>query len=151
MSEDNVILGIGYNGFPRGCDDRRLPWSKESRTGNALETKYPYVCHAEMNAIMNKNAASIKGQKMYVTMFPCNECAKLMIQSGITEVVYYEDKNVAGAAAAAAGAGAATTPTKGGLRPNPAYEASRILLDMAGVVLRQHKPKRRVTVTFGGE
>ena len=75
---------------------------------------------------------------MWFVMPTRNEC-----------VVYYEDKNVAGAGAGTAGA--ATTPTKGGLRPNPAYEASRILLDMAGVVLRQHKPKRRVTVTFGGE
>ena len=61
MSQDQIILGIGYNGFPRGCPDAELPWSKKSRSGDPLETKYPYVCHAEMNAILNKNASSLFG------------------------------------------------------------------------------------------
>ncbi|XP_058093202.1 uncharacterized protein LOC131239493 isoform X2 [Magnolia sinica] len=80
VSQNGIILGIGYNGFPRGCADDELPWAKKSRTGDPLETKYPYVCHAEVNAIMNKNHASAAGQKLYVTMFPCNECAKIIIQ-----------------------------------------------------------------------
>lgn len=92
VDSSNVICGIGYNGFPRGCPDTHLPWAKCSVTGDPLETKYPYVCHAEMNAILNKNGASVAGAKMYVTMFPCNECAKLMIQAGIAEIVYHEDK-----------------------------------------------------------
>jgi len=89
---DKVILGIGYNGFPRNCADASLPWAKKSRDGDKLQTKYPYVCHAEMNAIMNKNGASLRGSTIHVTMFPCNECSKLLIQAGVAEVVYFEDK-----------------------------------------------------------
>ena len=100
--------------------------------------QYPYVCHAEANAILNSTA---KGKKIYVTLFPCNECAKLVIQSGIREVIFYEDKNVHRALA---------SPTKGGLCADPAYEASRKLLALAGVKLRQHRPKQAITVTFGG-
>ncbi|KAJ8449577.1 hypothetical protein Cgig2_005599 [Carnegiea gigantea] len=62
VSQNGVILGIGYNGFPRGCSDDKLPWAKKSRNGDALETKYPYVCHAEVNAILNTNHASAAGQ-----------------------------------------------------------------------------------------
>lgn len=90
VSPARIILGIGYNGFPRGCADSRLPWAKRATSGGALATKYPYVCHAEMNAILNKNAANVAGATMYVTMFPCNECSKLLIQAGIREVVFYE-------------------------------------------------------------
>ncbi|GAB4860437.1 hypothetical protein Ancab_035597 [Ancistrocladus abbreviatus] len=89
VSENGIILGIGYNGFPRGCSDDKLPWAKKSKTGNPLETKYPYVCHAEVNAILNTNHASAAGQKLYVTMFPCNECAKVIIQSGVSEVIHF--------------------------------------------------------------
>ncbi|KNA09196.1 hypothetical protein SOVF_155840 isoform B [Spinacia oleracea] len=80
VSQNGVILGIGYNGFPRGCSDDKLPWAKKSKSEDPLETKYPYVCHAEVNAILNTNHASAAGQKLYVTMFPCNECAKIIIQ-----------------------------------------------------------------------
>lgn len=90
VSPARIILGIGYNGFPRGCADSRLPWAKRATSGGALATKYPYVCHAEMNAILNKNAANVAGATLYVTMFPCNECSKLLIQAGIREVVFYE-------------------------------------------------------------
>jgi len=148
---DRVILGIGYNGFPRGCSDHQLPWAKVSPEANPLDTKYPYVCHAEMNAIMNKNAASLKGATMYVTMFPCNNCAKLLIQAGITEVVYYEDKRGAKSAAMStlnSGATKPYTPTKGGTRPDPAYEASQRLLSHAGVTLRQHLPVRPIYLDF---
>ncbi|KAK4569051.1 hypothetical protein RGQ29_004448 [Quercus rubra] len=80
VSQNGIILGIGYNGFPRGCSDDKLPWAKKSKSGDPLETKYPYVCHAEVNAILNTNHASAAGQRLYVTMFPCNECAKIIIQ-----------------------------------------------------------------------
>ncbi len=82
------IVGIGYNGMPYGCDDDKFPWG---RTGDNLDTKYPYVVHAEPNAILNSNA-NLEGCTIYVTLFPCNECAKLIIQSGIKEVVYMDDK-----------------------------------------------------------
>ena len=145
---ERVILGIGYNGFPRGCSDHRLPWAKLSSDSNPLDTKYPYVCHAEMNAIMNKNAASLKGATMYVTMFPCNNCAKLLIQAGITEVVYYEDKRRTKSPSSSSESSALHTPTKGGTRPDPAYEASQRLLSHAGVTLRQHIPKCPVYLDF---
>ena len=99
VGADKVISGVGYNGFPRGCSDRSLPWAKRSPTDDPMETKYAYVCHAEMNAIMNKNSQSLNGATMYVTMYPCNECSKLIIQSGITEVVYFEGKLAIDAAA----------------------------------------------------
>ncbi|KAF0038044.1 hypothetical protein F2P81_010918 [Scophthalmus maximus] len=79
VNEENKIVGIGYNGMPNGCDDDLLPWSRSA--DDKLNTKYPYVCHAELNAIMNKNSADVKGCTMYVALFPCNECAKLIIQA----------------------------------------------------------------------
>ena len=87
VSPDNIILSTGYNGFPAGCSDDEYPWD---RTGE--ETKYPYVVHAELNAILNANGKSLRGAKIYVALFPCNECAKAIIQSGIREVVYLSDK-----------------------------------------------------------
>uniref|UniRef100_A0A8C7NJM5 dCMP deaminase n=1 Tax=Oncorhynchus mykiss TaxID=8022 RepID=A0A8C7NJM5_ONCMY len=80
VNQENKIVGIGYNGMPNGCDDDLLPWSRSA--DDRLDTKYPYVCHAELNAIMNKNSADVKGCSMYVALFPCNECAKLIIQAG---------------------------------------------------------------------
>uniref|UniRef100_A0AAY4AA86 Deoxycytidylate deaminase n=1 Tax=Denticeps clupeoides TaxID=299321 RepID=A0AAY4AA86_9TELE len=77
---ENKIVGIGYNGMPNGCSDDLLPWNRSAE--DKLNTKYPYVCHAELNAIMNKNSADVKGCTMYVALFPCNECAKLIIQAG---------------------------------------------------------------------
>lgn len=82
------IIGIGYNGFPSGCEDDQFPWSK---TGELVDTKYPYVVHAEANAILNATQ-SIKGATIYVTLFPCNECSKLIIQSGIKEIIYESNK-----------------------------------------------------------
>jgi dCMP deaminase len=90
VNPDKRIVGIGYNGFPRGCSDDELPWAREAV--DELDTKYPYVCHAEVNAILNKNNAEIKGCSIYVALFPCNDCAKMIIQSGISEVVYLSDK-----------------------------------------------------------
>ncbi|KAL5064465.1 hypothetical protein RYX36_026202 [Vicia faba] len=120
VSQDGIILGIGYNGFPRGCSDDKLPWAKKSKTGNPLETKYPYVCHAEVNAILNTNHASAAGQRLYVTMFPCNECAKIIIQSGVSEVIYYVEKRLENS--------------------DVAYTASHKLLSLAGVKVRKHQP-----------
>lgn len=90
VNPDKRIIGIGYNGFPIGCSDSEFPWGKDSE--NELETKYPYVVHAEPNAILNCTS-SLKGATIYVTRFPCNECAKLIIQSGIKEVVYSQNKH----------------------------------------------------------
>ncbi|MDD6485208.1 MAG: dCMP deaminase family protein [Clostridiales bacterium] len=88
VDEKNKILSLGYNGMPIGCNDDDMPWERE---GCALETKYMYVCHAELNAILNSKM-SLQGAKLYVTLFPCNECTKAIIQSGIREVVYMSDK-----------------------------------------------------------
>lgn len=91
VDNNNHILSVGYNGAPIGFNDDIFPWARE---GNPLETKYLYVCHAELNAILNypgeKNG--LRDAKLYVTLFPCNECAKLIIQSGIKEVIYEVDK-----------------------------------------------------------
>lgn len=88
VNQKNRIVGIGYNGFPVGCDDDDFPWERE---GSFLETKYAYVVHAEPNAILN-SSVSLEGARIYVTLFPCNKCAKSIIQSGICEVIYLEDK-----------------------------------------------------------
>lgn len=117
VNQDKRIVGIGYNGFPRGCSDDELPWSREAE--NQLDTKYLYVCHAEMNAILNKNSADVKGCTIFVALFPCNDCAKIIIQSGISEVVYLSDK----------------------YKDKAPFEASRRLLNMAKVRLRQLQPK----------
>ena len=91
VSSDNRILSIGYNGAPNGFDDDKFPWGRE---GNNLDTKYPYVCHAELNTILNYRGdkKELEGAKLYVDLFPCNECAKIIIQSGIKEVIYLSDK-----------------------------------------------------------
>merc|ERR1719210_1511300 len=86
------IIGIGYNGFPSGIPDHKLPWAKSSLKGE-LYTKYPYVVHAELNAVLNKNAENCRGCWLYSTLFPCNECAKVIIQAGITKVIYASDKH----------------------------------------------------------
>lgn len=112
VNEKNKIVGAGYNGLPMGCDDDDFPWDKQ---GDFLQTKYPYVCHAELNAILNNIGIDLKGCKIYTALFPCNECAKAIIQSGITEVVYLSDKY------------AGTDTAK----------ASRRMLDTAGVSCRK--------------
>ena len=89
IDEDKKIIGIGYNGFPIGSSDDNMPWDKE---GEFLETKYPYVVHAELNAILN-SIKSLKNCTIYVTHFPCNECAKAIVQSGIKKVIYFSDKH----------------------------------------------------------
>ena len=110
------IIGIGYNGFPSGLSDDELPWSRE---GQYLDTKYPYVCHAEMNAITNSsNKPELEGATMYVSLFPCNECAKLIVQVGIKEIVYLSDKYA----------------------DQDLFKAARRILDMARVTCRQLHP-----------
>lgn len=91
VSSDNRILSIGYNGAPNGFKDEEFPWDRE---GNPLDTKYMYVCHAEMNAILNYRGSrkDFEGARVYVDLFPCNECAKIIIQAGIKEVIYLSDK-----------------------------------------------------------
>ena len=92
VSKDNRILSIGYNGTPNGFDDDVFPWNRDGTHPN--HTKYPYVCHAELNAILNYNGSrkDLKGAKIYVDLFPCNECAKAIIQCGIKEIIYLSDK-----------------------------------------------------------
>ena len=89
VSKKNKILSMGYNGFPLGCSDEEFPWARE---GEELETKYPFVTHSELNAILNYRGGSLEGTKLYVSLFPCNECAKAIIQAGIKTVVYDSDK-----------------------------------------------------------
>ena len=123
VNDDNVIVGTGYNGWPRGIDNDDLPWERE---GAALQTKYMYVVHAEANAITNASV-SLKGCRIYVALIPCNECAKLIIQSGITEVVYMNDKHAA----------------------LDAFKGARVLFEKAGVRLRQYRPQmKRLTLDF---
>ncbi|MBN2092338.1 dCMP deaminase family protein, partial [candidate division KSB1 bacterium] len=89
VNQQKKIVGVGYNGFPMGCSDDEFPWERE---GDFLDTKYPYVSHAELNAILNSVGRDLSGCSLYVALFPCNECAKAIIQSGIREVVYLSDK-----------------------------------------------------------
>ena len=91
VSHDNRILACGYNGAPNGFDDEKFPWKRE---GNPLNTKYMYVCHAELNAILNCNRTDLDDSTIYVDLFPCNECAKSIIQAGIKEVVYMSDEDI---------------------------------------------------------
>ena len=87
VSQDNIIICTGYNGMPKGCSDDEFPWEREGEV-----TKYPYVVHAELNAILNANGRDLRGSRLYVALFPCNECAKAIIQSGVKEVLYLSDK-----------------------------------------------------------
>ena len=89
VSPENKILSLGYNGMPIGCSDDDMPWERE---GEDLDTKYMYVCHSELNAILNAGGRVLRGARLYVALFPCNECAKAIIQSGIAEILYLSDK-----------------------------------------------------------
>jgi dCMP deaminase len=89
VNTKNKIVGAGYNGLPAGCNDDEFPWDKQ---GDFLQTKYPYVCHAELNAILNNIGMDLHGCRIYTALFPCNECAKAIIQAGIAEVIYLSDK-----------------------------------------------------------
>lgn len=112
VNHHNVVVGLGYNGFPRGIEANAFNWERE---GNFLDTKYPYVCHAEENAVYNANN-NTQDCKIYCTLFPCNECSKTLIQNNIKEVIYESDK----------------------YREVDAFIASRRLFDAAGVTYRQY-------------
>ncbi|MBK7141641.1 MAG: dCMP deaminase family protein [bacterium] len=125
VNKNKRIIGIGYNGFPVGCSDDELPWARE---GKFLDTKYAYVCHAEMNAITNaSNKPDMDGAIMYVSLYPCNECAKLIIQVGIREVVYLSDKYA----------------------HDEKFIAAQKIFQLSGVKTRQLKPDRaRITLSL---
>ncbi len=126
VNPEKKIVGVGYNGFPSGLDDDTLPWARE---GAFLETKYPYVCHAELNAILN-STRDLKGCSIYVALFPCNECAKAIIQSGIKEIVYLSDK----------------------YDGTDSVVASKMMLTQAGVRLRKLELKHPpITISFDVE
>ena len=90
VSDDNIIISTGYNGMPKGCSDDEFPWDRKGE--NEAATKYPYVVHAELNAILNASGRDLRGSRIYVALFPCNECAKAIIQSGVREVLSLSDK-----------------------------------------------------------
>ena len=115
VSQDNKILSMGYNGFPIGCSDDMFPWVREGE--DDLKTKYFYTVHSELNAILNYRGGSLEGSKLYVSLFPCNECAKAIIQAGIKTLVYDCDKYAS----------------------TPSVLASKRMLDSAGVRYYQYK------------
>lgn len=115
VSKDNKILSVGYNGMPNGCPDDDFPWERD---GDALHTKYFFVCHAELNAILNYTGTDIRGARVYTTLFPCNECTKALIQAGISEIIYYSDK----------------------YHDSDSSVAARRMLDSAGIVYRPYSP-----------
>lgn len=114
VSQDHKILSMGYNGFPIGCSDDEFPWNKTNQ--NPVENKYFYSTHSELNAILNYRGGSLEGCKMYVTLFPCNECAKAIIQCGIREIIYDCDKYA----------------------DTPSVVASKKMLDAAGVTYTRY-------------
>ncbi len=117
-NQNNKIIGVGYNGFPWGCSDDILPWARE---GKLLDTKYPYVCHAELNAVLNSTIQDLKGCRIYVGLFPCNECTKVIIQSGIEEIIYLSDKYA----------------------ESDSVKASKFMLDTSNTKYRQFKSDRK--------
>ena len=127
VSDDNRILSTGYNGFPKGCSDDEFPWNRDEKLG---ETKYNFVVHAELNAILNAGGKSLVGSRIFVSLFPCHECAKAIIQSGVKEVVYLSDKY------------------NGTVSDN----ASKRMLQSAGVKLTKMKPtKAQIVLNFDVE
>ena len=124
VSQENKILSMGYNGLPIGCSDDDFPWERE---GDPLETKYLFTAHSELNAILNYGGGSLKGAKLYVSLFPCNECAKAIIQSGIKEVIYDSDKYAS----------------------TPSTIASKRMFDAAGVKYKQfQRTGREISFTL---
>lgn len=125
VSPENIIISTGYNGLPNGCSDDEFPWEREGE-----QTKYPFVVHAELNAILNAGGRVLRGARLYVALFPCNECAKAIIQSGIREILYLSDKY------------AETEQTR----------ASKRMLDAAGVTYRPlHTNLEALTLDFRAE
>lgn len=125
INEDKKIVAVGYNGFPIGCSDDEFPWGKS--TIDPLQSKYTYVCHAEVNAVLNKNSADLKNCIIYVALFPCNECAKVIIQSRIKEIFYLSDKHA----------------------NKPEVIASKQMLNAAGIKYTQYIPtQRKIVIDF---
>ena len=125
VNDQHKIVSVGYNGMPTGCNDDDMPWERSAES--PLDTKYPFVCHAELNAILNSSFGSLSGCTLYVTLFPCNECAKAIIQSGIRTVIYDSNKYA----------------------DLPAFIASKRMFDAAGVTLRRYRRTgREVTITL---
>lgn len=120
VSPDNKILSMGYNGFPNGCSDDEYPWNRQGGE-REIDNKYFYTTHSELNAILNYRGGSLDGCKMYVTLFPCNECAKAIIQCGIKEIVYADDKYAG----------------------TPSVDASKRMLASAGVKCTGYKAEDR--------
>lgn len=116
VGTDNKILSVGYNGMPQGCSDDEYPWDREGDPLDPLDTKYLFVCHAELNALLNYSGTNLRGAKIYTTLFPCNECTKALIQSGISEVIYMEDK----------------------YHDTPSVIAAKRMMKSAGIHWRQH-------------
>ncbi len=124
-NSQNKIVGVGYNGFPRGCSDDDLPWQRD---GDYLDTKYPYVCHAELNAVLNTISYDLRDCRIYVALFPCNECTKVIIQSGIREIVYLSDK----------------------YRDTDSVMAAKIMLEKSNTFFRRFKPELdSILLSFG--
>jgi dCMP deaminase len=124
VSDDNRILSTGYNGFPQGCSDDDFPWNRDKSLG---ETKYNFVVHAELNAILNAGGKSLVGSRIFVSLFPCHECAKAIIQAGVKEVVYLSDK----------------------YNGTESDNASKRMLNAAGVKLTKIKPsKSQIVLNF---
>jgi dCMP deaminase len=124
VNTQNKIVGVGYNGLPIGISDDEFPWQKQ---GEFLDTKYPYVCHAELNAILNNIGISLHGCKIYTALFPCNECTKAIIQSGIGEVIYLSDKYAT----------------------QDSFIASKKMLEKAGIMMRKMEAQQKhITLSF---
>ena len=124
VSKENKILSMGYNGFPKGCDDDEYPWNRD---GDVYDSKYAYVTHSELNAILNYRGGSLDGTKLYVTLFPCNECCKAIIQAGIKTVIYDCDKYA----------------------DTPSVIASKRMMKASGVTFQKyHRTGREITMSL---
>lgn len=119
VNSNNRIMSMGYNGMPFGCSDDTYPWDRQAE--NSLDTKYMFVCHAELNAILNYNGGDMRSSRIYTTLFPCNECTKAIIQKGISEIIYMSDKYA----------------------DTDSVKASKKMLDSAGVIYRLYQPSNR--------
>lgn len=127
VNDDNKIMSVGYNGLPRGCSDDEFPWEREGEKDS--DTKYPYVCHAELNAILNAGGNDLKGTRIYVALFPCNECAKAIIQCGIKEIIYISDK----------------------YKDTDLVQASKRMLQSAGVKLTPFCSDKCINISFNAD
>ena len=126
VDEDNIVLGLGYNGWAKGVKEGHFSWSKDYGLNkkDILNTKYPYVVHAEVNAILSSNK-SVKGAKLYCYLFPCSECTKVIIQSGVKEVIYEDDRQD---------------------QNSNNFAVSKKLFDLSGVKHRKYNSKKKLHI-----